>query len=133
MTSLPDPHGGRSVKEWIGKTPDALPPARVKMRVFLRHNGICHISGRKIQPGDVWQTEHVKALSMGGENRESNLAPALVEPHRDKTAGEAGPRAKADKIRSKHLGQHKSKYRPLPGTKASGLKRKFDGTVERRK
>lgn len=95
---------GRSVDEWIGKTPDTQVPARVRLRVFERHGGVCHISGRKIKAGDAWDLEHVKPLSMGGEHRETNFAPALRDKHREKTAAEAGPRAKADRIRSKHLG-----------------------------
>ena len=101
---LPDPLGGRSIKEWIGKTPDTRVPDDVRARIFLRHGGICHISKRKIGPGEKWEAEHVKALADGGENRESNLAPALVEPHRIKTGREAGPRSKADRIRLKHIG-----------------------------
>jgi 5-methylcytosine-specific restriction endonuclease McrA len=102
----------RSVDEWIGKTPDSRPPKSVLIRIFNRCDGVCHISGRKILPGMPWQAEHIKPLSMGGENRESNLAPALVEPHKEKTAAEAGVRAKADRIAKRHLGLTKSK-RPI--------------------
>lgn len=95
---------GRSVPEWIGKTPDSKVPASVRARVFLTHGGKCHISGRVIRPGETWELEHVKPLSMGGEHRETNMAPALALAHREKTAQEAGVRAKADRIRLKHLG-----------------------------
>jgi len=104
MARLPDPHGGRSIAEWIGKTPDSKIPGEVQTRIFLRAGGICHISKRKIMVGDAWQLEHVKPLSMGGEHRESNLAPALADPHREKSAKEATDRAKADRIARKHLG-----------------------------
>ncbi|RWF41621.1 MAG: HNH endonuclease, partial [Mesorhizobium sp.] len=43
MPMIDDPNGGRSVKEWIGKTPDSVPPATVRARIFLRADGICHI------------------------------------------------------------------------------------------
>lgn len=114
MPMIDDPNGGRSVKEWIGKTPDTKPPATVLARIFLRHNGICHISKRPIAAGEKWEAEHIKALSMGGENRERNLAPALVNPHREKTTDENAMRTKADRIRAKHLGiypQSKAKLR----------------------
>lgn len=101
---LPDPHGGRSIPEWIGKTPDSKVPDEVKARVFLRHKGICHVSKRKIRPGELWDTDHVKELWEGGENRESNLAPALVEPHKEKTAAGTARRSKADRIKLKHIG-----------------------------
>ena len=94
----------RTVKEWVGKTDDSKPPASVRARIFLANDGKCHISGRQIRAGDVWQAEHVKPIWAGGENRESNLKPALVDSHGEKTAAEATVRAKADRIRQKHLG-----------------------------
>jgi 5-methylcytosine-specific restriction protein A len=104
---------GRTVPEWIGKTPDSKVPAPVRARVFLTHGGKCHISGRTIRPGEAWELEHVKPLSMGGEHRERNLAPALIQPHREKTAQEAGVRAKADRIRLKNLGLWPKSRTPL--------------------
>lgn len=108
---------GRSVEEWVGKTNDTPVPARVKARVFLRYEGRCYLSGRKIGPGDAWEVEHVKPVwqSAPGEilNRESNLAPALKDAHRVKTAREATDRAKADRIRAKHLGIFPKSKRPL--------------------
>lgn len=94
----------RSRPEWIGKDDDARPPPSVRARIFLAHGGKCYLSGRQIRPGDAWHLEHVKAIWEGGENRESNLKPALVAAHAEKTAEEAGRRAKADRIRLKHLG-----------------------------
>lgn len=94
----------RSVPEWIGATDDTAIPPRVKARVFLAHDGICHISGRKIRPGEAWQCDHVKALINGGENRESNLAPALAEAHREKTAEDVAIKSKVARTRAKHLG-----------------------------
>ena len=119
----------RSVKEWIGKTDDSVPPLRVRMRVFHEHNKTCHISGRKIRGGEAWELDHIVALCNGGENRESNLAPALVQPHKEKTARDVAEKAKIDRIRAKHFGQHKPKSR-LSSSKYS---KKFNGTVIDRK
>lgn len=94
----------RAVEEWIGKTDDSKAPPRVRLRIFERHAGVCHLSGRKIAPGDSWDLEHIKALSLGGENRESNLAPALKEPHKKKTAEDMKAKAKSDRVRKKHRG-----------------------------
>ena len=94
----------RSVPEWIGKSDDSHIPARVRLRVFLRHNGTCYLSGRKIRPGEKFEMEHVLALSLGGENRESNLAPALVAPHKIKTKSDRRAKAKNDRVRKRHLG-----------------------------
>ena len=94
----------REIPEWIGATDDSRPPARVRLRVFQRYEGRCYLSKRKIGPGDTWELDHVKALINGGENRESNLAPALKAPHREKTNADVAEKAKIDRIAKKHLG-----------------------------
>lgn len=119
---IDDPNGGRDVKEWIGKTPNSVPPPTVLARIFLRAGGRCHISNRQIAAGEPWQVEHVKALSLGGENRERNMRPALTDPHKEKTRQETDLREKADRIRMKHLGLHKSKH-PMKSRKAASVRR----------
>ena len=98
------PATGRSVTEWIGKTPDSMPPPRVRLRIFDRAGGLCYLSGRKIRPADAWELEHVVALADGGENRESNLRPALKAPHKEKSKREASERAAARAKRAKLIG-----------------------------
>ena len=120
----------RTVKEWIGKTDDTSAPPRVRLRVFEAHKGICHLTGRKITPADTWDLDHVVALVNGGENRESNLAPALRVAHREKTAEDVAIKAKDRRVRSKHLGIEKKKQK-IPGSKGTGLRKKIDGTVVR--
>ena len=39
---------GRTVPEWIGKTPDTPAPPRVRLRIFETFGGRCAICGRKI-------------------------------------------------------------------------------------
>ena len=111
----------RAVDEWIGKTDDARVPPRVRLRIFERDHGVCHLSGRKILAGEKWEIEHVVALSLGGEHRESNLAPALVAPHKIKTKSDRRAKAKNDRVRKRHLGIKK------PRTITQW--RKFDGTI----
>lgn len=94
----------RQVPEWIGKTDDSPIPARVRARVFEAHGGRCHISGRKIGAGEPWDCDHVIALINGGQNRESNLAPALRDKHREKTAQDVAVKSKTARMRAKHLG-----------------------------
>jgi 5-methylcytosine-specific restriction protein A len=111
---------GRKVPEWIGKTKDSKPPERVRLRIFRRHDGRCCLSGQKIKPGDEWQLHHVKGIAEGGENRESNMAPALVEPHKVETARQMKAKAKADRVAKKHFGikapKQKIPSRPFPST-----------------
>jgi len=117
----------RSTEEWIGATPNAAIPKRVRLRVFERDGGRCHISGRKIMPGDAWDLDHVVALVNGGEHRESNLAPALRDKHREKTAADVAEKARTARIRAKHLGiKRKSTF---AGSRDSRWKKKIDGTV----
>jgi 5-methylcytosine-specific restriction protein A len=110
----------RSVPEWVGKTDDSAPPPHVRLRIFDRHGGICHLSGFKIMPGDKWELEHIIAICNGGENKESNLAPAISSFHKAKTRKDRAIKKKNDRVRKKHLGI-KSKKRSIAG-------RKFDGT-----
>jgi 5-methylcytosine-specific restriction protein A len=121
----------RTPPEWIAKTDDSPIPQRVRLRVFQRYDGICHISGRKITVGDKWDCDHIIALCNGGEHRETNLAPALKEAHKKKTKDDVAIKAKSDRIAKKHYGITKPK-RPMPGSRASRWKKCMDGTVERR-
>jgi len=121
----------RATPEWHGKTDDTPVPLRVRLRVFEAHGGKCHITGQKINPGDAWDLDHVLALINGGENREGNLAPALRHAHRAKTARDVAQKAKDTRIRAKHVGAAKPKA-AMPGSRASGWKRKLDGTLVRR-
>ena len=93
----------RAVPEWIGKTPDAKVPDRVRLRIFDRESGMCHLSGRKIRPGEPWDLDHRVALINGGEHRESNLFPALRDKHREKTAEDVAEKAKTYAVRSSHI------------------------------
>lgn len=122
----------RSTDEWIGKTDDAAIPPRVRLRVFEAHGGICHLSGRRIQAGERWDCDHVVALVNGGEHRETNLAPALRDKHREKTAKDVREKSIVRRKRMKSIGISPKKGRPMPGSKASGLRKRMDGTVERR-
>lgn len=94
----------RTVTEWIGKTDDAKIPPRVRLRIFERHHGICHLSGRKIASGEPWDCDHVVALVNGGSHRESNLAPALRDKHREKTKADVAEKATVYRKRLAHLG-----------------------------
>ena len=106
---------GRTVPEWIGATPDTPIPPRVRLRVFEAHGGVCYLSKRKIRAGEKWQCDHVIALTNGGENRERNLAPALEQPHREKTRDDVREKAKVARIRAKHLGIFAKPARKLQG------------------
>jgi 5-methylcytosine-specific restriction endonuclease McrA len=94
----------RCPPEWIGATDDAKVPARVRLRIFERAGGICHISKRPIRAGEAWDVDHIIALCNGGEHRESNMAPALTGPHRRKTKADVAEKAMTYRKRANHLG-----------------------------
>lgn len=94
----------RPRKEWVGKTDATAAPGRVRLRNFDDHNGICHLCKLPIKPGETWETDHVKALINGGENRETNLAPVHKHCHSVKTGDDVAEKAKVADKRKKHLG-----------------------------
>jgi 5-methylcytosine-specific restriction protein A len=122
----------RSVPEWIGKADDARVPPRVRLRIFRAYEGRCYLSGREIRPGEAWELEHKVALILGGEHRESNLAPALAEFHKAKTAAELKVRAKTDAIAKRHrgiVGAPKLKGAPFAKTGKSARREKHAAEV----
>lgn len=117
----------RSVPEWIGKHDDQAVPPRVRQRIFDRHEGICYLSGRAIRPGDRWELEHIIALVNGGEHRESNLAPALKEPHKSKTKQDRKLGKKIARVRKRHIGIRKQSR--FPCSRNSPFKKKINGQI----
>jgi hypothetical protein len=125
---------GRTPPEWIGETADSKIPDYVKLRIWDREGGRCYLTGRKLRSGE-YDFEHVIALALwtgeGHGNRESNIRLAYRPAHRAKTKADRTAKAKSDRVRKKHVGITKSKN-PMPGSRASGWRRRMDGTVERR-
>lgn len=114
----------RSVPLWVGKTDDERIPPRVRARVFEREQGRCWISGRKIMAGEPWDVDHKIPLCAGGRHAEENLAPALRDKHREKTAEDVAEKSYVARVRSKFLGirakgrgfpKHPTKYRGVDG------------------
>jgi 5-methylcytosine-specific restriction protein A len=106
---------GRTVPEWSSNNPNAVIPKTVKARVWLKFEGRCALSGRKLGPGDAVDFDHITPLSMGGKHAESNLQLVSREAHRAKTAKEAGPRSKADRMHAKHFGYWPPSPRKIQG------------------
>lgn len=121
----------RSVPEWIGKTDDSAPPAAAQARICLAYQSRCAHCGGKFDGSGKPEFDHIKPLCLGGENRESNLQPLHKACHAIKTKQDVSSHAKARRLHQKHLGIAR-KGKPIPGSKASGWKKKLDGTIERR-
>jgi 5-methylcytosine-specific restriction protein A len=103
----------RNVKEWVGRNPDSKIPPRVRLRVFEAHGGVCHLSGRKIAAGEPWDCDHIIALINGGEHRETNLAPALRDKHREKTAADVAEKATVARKAKANLGLKPAPAKPI--------------------
>jgi len=122
----------RSVPEWIAGNDNTSLPDRVKLRILDHYQRCCAICHRAIFPWEKWGFDHIIALANGGSNREKNLQPLCASCHKKKTRSDLAIKSKITRTRKRHLGLRKAKGRPLPGTKASGIRKRFDGTVERR-
>lgn len=118
----------RAVPEWVGRSDDSPIPDRVKLRVFLRHNGICQCGcGRKIV-AERWECDHRVALVNGGNNSEANLVPLLAEHHKTKTHADVTEKSITYRKRKAHYGIKQSRN-PMPGSKASKWKKTVSGQV----
>lgn len=121
----------RTPPEWIGKDDNEPVPPRVRVRQFERDGGKCRSCGVTIRAGMAWQCDHVTAIANGGENRERNLQTLCGPCHGLKTRSDVAAKAETYRKRSKHLGVHKTS-RPMPGSRASGWRKRMSGEVERR-
>lgn len=123
----------RSTDEWIGKHDDAAIPLRVKERVARASGDLCVKCDRKVGEKLRPEFDHVTPLILGGQNRESNIQLLCHECHGAKTKLDVKLKAKVARVRTKlSLGIKTAKGRPMPGSRASGLRKRMDGTVERR-
>ena len=102
---------------------------RVKMHDA--HGSKCVVCLELIPAGERFIDEHVIPLELGGTNDPDNRGPAHIGCAKIKTVRDQKLIAKAKRIRAKHLGFKPRKGRPMPGTKASGIRRRMSGQVER--
>lgn len=107
-------------------------PKSVRLAAFKRANGRCENCSAWLVPGK-YAYDHVTPDGLGGEPTLANCKLVCNACHGTKTAEEDVPRmAKADRARRKIMDGEKKKSRPIPGSKASGWRKRMDGTVERR-
>lgn len=104
-----------------------------RVQLFHDHGGKCCLCGGKIHaPKEKWIDEHELALALGGSNEWENRGPAHVSCAREKTRKDMAAIAEAKRREAKHIGATRKTSRPLSGSKASGLRKRMNGTVERR-
>ena len=102
----------------------------VKLAAWKRAKGACERCTAKIIGGVEYH--HEKEDTFGGEPVLENCVVLCITCHRGITGERAKVVAKSNRVRNKFLGIKTKKSRSLMGSKASGWKRKMDGTVVRR-
>ena len=89
---------------------------------------VCHICKGEFDLAiSNWEAEHPVMFALGGRE----VWPVHWRCHKVKTASDVSALAKGKRARDRHLGIKRS-ARPMMGSRASGFKRKMDGSVERR-
>lgn len=105
-------------------------PAKVKVAAYERSQGCCKGCGAVLHVGR-FHYDHDIPDALGGEPVLSNCVVLCAPCHSAKTTGADVPRiAKTRRQRAAHIGAKTSK-RPLPGSRASGIRKRMDGTVEK--
>lgn len=111
-------------------------PASVKRMAFKRCCGSdgmpkCETCGILLRAGNII-FEHIQPDGLAGEPTLENCKVHCRACADVKTATQDNPRmAKADRVLRKTYGLSPAK-RPMPGSRASGLKKRMDGRVVRR-
>ncbi|TXN24006.1 HNH endonuclease [Methylobacterium sp. WL9] len=121
--------------ENVGTTRRKPLTASQKLALYDEQKGICPLCGLFMVAGKKLIDEHLRPLGLGGTNDFGNRAIVHEACADAKTHGPRGDIARiADAKAQKRaaLGFKTRKGRPMPGSRASGLKRGFDGTVTRR-
>lgn len=102
-----------------------------RREIHLRANGHCEGCGAMLKPGEG-EYDHRIAQGYGGENVVENGQLLCRVCHKAKTARDKAITEKTKRRRDKHTGVYVKHSHPLPGTKASGVRKKMNGTIERR-
>lgn len=118
----------RALPEWIGATPDAILPPRVRIRLFDAAGGRCQNCSRKVGPaGEPFDFDHIVPIVAGGRNAESNFQVLCRHCHRVKTSADVAEKSATAETRKAHiLPKPLSKWGCGRGSK---WKRKMDGSV----
>lgn len=103
--------------------------ARTKLEAFERAKGRCETCGRKIMSGAEY--DHIIEETLTHDNSLENCRVQCAKCHAVKTKRNRPKIDKTRRIIKKRAGIKPRKGPPLPGTKASGIRKRMDGSVER--
>lgn len=105
--------------------------ARTKAIAFNRCGGKCDGCGAHIYPRK-FHYDHIRPDALLGAPESDNCQVLCLACHGAKTGEDRKRIAKALRQERAHIGAKTRKGRPLPGSRASGWKRKINGGWERR-
>lgn len=104
---------------------------KIRVAAWQRADGKCENCGRKLYPGDT-HFDHRNPDGLTGEPTIENCQVLCRSCHQVKTVTQDVPSiARAKRREARHIGARQSR-RPMPGSRASGLRKRMDGRVERR-
>jgi hypothetical protein len=95
----------------------------------------CHLNGCVIDPirKGSWRSDHIRRWAEGGEDTPENLHPICVHCDvTEKAPHDTSEVAKGKRVRDSLYIKNKPKGRPMMGSRASGWRKRMDGTAERR-
>jgi len=104
-----------------------------KVKLFQERDGRCHRCDKKIPGGGSWTVAHILALELGGGNNWDNLGVECGDCFSLQNGEDHAAAAKGRRIATKHFLptiERKRKGRAMPGTRASGIRKRMNGTVE---
>lgn len=118
----------------VGTTPRSPLTDRERLELYEAQGGICPLCTRFMVQGEALTDEHLQALGLGGSNDFDNRAIVHRACAEAKTGGPTGDLAMiAQAKRRKRYGLgFVTPKRPMPGSKASGTTRGFDGLTRDR-
>jgi 5-methylcytosine-specific restriction enzyme A len=103
--------------------------------LFLSQDGLCPLCSMKLHTkGHVpvsFIDEHMLARGIGGSESMDNRALVCIPCAKAKTVADKGAIEKCKRVRDRHIGAKRSRN-PMPGSRASGWRKRMDGTAERR-
>lgn len=94
----------------------------------------CHVCKVTINPirREDWIADHIRRWAEGGEDTPENVWPICISCNDKKSSHDTSEVAKGKRVRDSLYVKNRPKGRPMMGTKASGWRKRMDGTVERR-
>ena len=105
---------------------------KTKLERFKFCGGKCEACDVKLTPATGIEYDHDKPAAFQGDNSFSNCRCYCRNCHGTKTGKEDIPAiAKSNRTRAKYVGIKRHSSRPIPGSKASGVRKRMNGRVEK--